>query len=137
MGQKLIGRHKEGDLQQQGHGAPQGVGGGIIVLPVIGLEHHHPLVAGEGLFDVGHAVVKPGLRDPGLLLHGVGPAVEGKHQHVHGQAQEDDGKPRVTDDPVGKVEDQLKQELQRPQENGAEDGEKCHDNASSFPVSRS
>ena len=83
----MIGCDKKGNLQQQRQHTLQGIEGLIIVLPVIGLEHHKPLVAGEGLFDVldpaGHLL----LGVPFLVLDGVGPAIQGQEQHVHGEAQ--------------------------------------------------
>lgn len=83
-----------------------------MVLPVVGLEHHHPLVPVEHLFDVGHAPAELQLRLPLLLLHGVGPLVQGQHQHVHSQAQSDDGQAGILHHPIHNGENGLEQQLQ-------------------------
>ena len=124
MGQKLVGCHKEGNFQQQGDGAVQGIGGPIMVLPVIGLQNHHPLVAGEGFLDMGHALPELCLRIPGFLLHGIRPPVQGQDQDVHDQAQDDDGKAGMADELVGNGKDDLKEQLQRPDEQGFQNRKK-------------
>ena len=62
--------------------------------------------------------MEPQFRLTLLLLHGVGLAVKGKHQKVHGKTQCDDGQPRVADDPIGGHIDELKEELERLDQQG-------------------
>ena len=81
-----------------------------MVLPVVGLQNHHPLITGESLFDVASTGCQLCLHIPGGLLHGIGTAVQGQHQDVHGKAQHDDGKTGMVQDLAGKIEDIFIQE---------------------------
>ena len=122
MGQKLVGRHEEGDFQQQRYGAFHGVCGLVVVLAVVGLENHHPLVSREGLADVSHPGGELRLHIPGPLLHGIRPLVKGQHQKIHHQAQKHNGKAGISRQLIRKGKDHLKYQLQRPNENGFQNG---------------
>ena len=115
-----IGRDEKRDLQKQRRRALEHIGRLIVVLPVVGLQHHHALVAAECLFDVRHALVQAQLRLALFLLHGVGAPVERQHEEVHRKAQRDDGKTGVADDPVGHDEHHFKQQLERLDEQCAQ-----------------
>ena len=105
-GEKAISGDEKGNLQHQGNRAAQHIGRLIMVLPVVGLQDHHFLVALEGLLDVANAVAEPALHGLFLLLHRVGALVEGKHQKIHQKAQNDDGSAGILNDSVGeKVND--------------------------------
>ena len=130
-GQEAVGGDEKRDLQKQRHRTAQNIRGLIVVLAVVGLQDHHLLVAAERLFDVRHAAVQAGLHVALLFLQRVGPHVERQHQKVHDQAQHDDGQAGVADHTVGVDIDDLKQKLQRLQQQGIQYLKKCHGSFSS------
>ena len=66
-----------------------------MILPVIGLQHHEPLVPGKHLFDLIRAPFQPQGDLPLLLLDGFRPVVQRQHQQIDRKAQYDDGKNRA------------------------------------------
>ena len=79
--------------------------------------NHRLLVAVEGLFDVGDAVVQLCLEDPLLLLHHIGAAVKRKHQKVDRKAERNDRKSGILScEHIGVAEHQLEQKLNGHQE---------------------
>ena len=99
-GKKAVGRNKKRDLQQQGDRPFQRIGRLIVILPVVSLQHHEAFVALERLFDVRHPRLQFRLYISLLGLQSVRPPVQGEHQKIHRQTQEDNRQARMIEDPV-------------------------------------
>ena len=103
----------------------------LAIVCVVG-DAHGVGLDGDAAFalDV-HGVQELGLHVALLFLQRVGPHVERQHQKVHDQAQHDDGQAGVADHTVGVDIDDLKQKLQRLQQQGIQYLKKCHGSFSS------
>ena len=112
--EEVVGRDEERDLQHERQRALERVEGLVVVLAVVGLEHHEALVAGEALFDMRHPGREPLLDLPLLCLDGVRAPVERQQQEVHRQAQREDRESRVIQNQVGQAVDELEDQLERP-----------------------
>ena len=73
------------DVPPQKKRTAQGVIGFVIVLSVIGLEHHEALVALEDLLDVIDDGLKLLFLEPGLLLDPVGTPVQREYQKAESE----------------------------------------------------
>lgn len=125
MGEVVVRRDEEGDLQQERQGALQGVERLVVVLAVVRLKDHDALVALEHLLDVVNAGLELLRGFPLLLLDGVRPLVQGQHQEVDRQAQEDDGEARVVDQLHSPGVNHVEQQLQGTQDQFVKHLEEC------------
>ena len=125
-GQEPVGGDEKRHLQQKGQGAPQGIEGLVAVLPVIGLQHHKPLVAGKCLFDMRHPRGELLLLGTLLVLDGVCPVVQGQQQHIHYQAHGQDGETHTVEKALGIGKYVFENQNQRSNEQLVQRMGNCH-----------
>ena len=93
----------------------------IILLTVIGLQHHVLFVALESLLDMIHPVLHGCLFIPLRLLHDVRSAVERQDQEVDHQTDPDDGNTGIFQQAVHKYKDDLNDQHERLNDQIVED----------------
>ena len=114
IGQEMIGRNKKRDLKRQRQRASEGINRLVVVLAVIGLQHHEALVAAEGLFDMVDPGSKLFLRRALLRLDRIRAAIERQQKGVERQAQGKDRQAAVIQNQIRQRIDQLENQFKRP-----------------------
>ena len=62
----------------------------------------------------------------GLFLHSICPSIQGKHKHIHAQAQHNNRETGMPDNAIGNIENNFENELQRPNQYCFQYRKYCH-----------
>ena len=80
-------RDEKRNFKQQRHRTAQSVIGLVVILAVVGLQHHKAFIALKDLPDMVNTRLEPFEPYPFLFLHCVGAPVKGKYQKIDRKAE--------------------------------------------------
>ena len=107
----MICGNEKGDLQKQGKRTAEGVDRFIMVFPIIGLDHHKPLIPMECLIDMGDPFIHSLLDVSLFFLEFIRLFVHGHDHEIHHQAYRDDRYSGILNRPVGNTENSLQDQF--------------------------